>query len=260
MMRISQYLESSSPMFISHTRDSEDISLVRAFADVETGFYIDVGANDPVENSVTKALYDRGWSEINIEPAPKSFQALCEVRPRDINPSCVVGQANGMVPLFEIGDGRVWGSLTAGPAAHCASNGYRLTKNYASVLPLSEIRGRFVGDRVIRLLRIDANGFEADVHRGMDLSGWRPWIILITAVDRPSAEENRQLANDIVQCNYRALFFDGLNRFMLAEEHIELAERIGTPPSHDGSIRSSMAPVRPMSRDWKGRWPSSMTR
>ena len=42
--------------------------LARVFAGRRTGFYVDVGAADPVNLSVTKWFYDLGWSGLNIEP------------------------------------------------------------------------------------------------------------------------------------------------------------------------------------------------
>jgi hypothetical protein len=40
--------------------------LWRALQQVESGFYIDVGANDPVVDSVTQAFYQRGWERIVV--------------------------------------------------------------------------------------------------------------------------------------------------------------------------------------------------
>ena len=42
--------------FISYAQNFEDVMLARALGDVETGFYIDVGAQDPDEGSVYKAF------------------------------------------------------------------------------------------------------------------------------------------------------------------------------------------------------------
>ena len=44
--------------------------------DIQNGFYIDVGANDPNLYSVTKAFYQRGWYGINIEPLPEKYRLL----------------------------------------------------------------------------------------------------------------------------------------------------------------------------------------
>lgn len=54
--------------FISYAQNFEDVRLWRALKQFEHGFYIDVGANDPSHDSVTKAFYDHGWHGINVEP------------------------------------------------------------------------------------------------------------------------------------------------------------------------------------------------
>jgi hypothetical protein len=47
----------------SHAQANEDLLLFNALREVspEAGFYIDVGANDPEKDSVTKFFYDQGW-------------------------------------------------------------------------------------------------------------------------------------------------------------------------------------------------------
>ena len=45
-------------MFISYAQNFEDVILWRALNHVENGFYVDVGAMDPTEHSVTKAFYN----------------------------------------------------------------------------------------------------------------------------------------------------------------------------------------------------------
>ena len=57
---------------VSYAQNYEDVMLWRALKHVDHGFYIDVGAYSPVEYSVTKAFYERGWRGINIEPHPVS--------------------------------------------------------------------------------------------------------------------------------------------------------------------------------------------
>jgi hypothetical protein len=63
---------STYPMsgIISYAQNREDILLWRALRDLSGGFYIDVGAEDPTQNSVTRAFYERGWHGINVEPVP----------------------------------------------------------------------------------------------------------------------------------------------------------------------------------------------
>lgn len=78
----------------------EDIILLWAFDDVEKGFYIDIGANDPDEMSVTKAFYLKGWNGINIEPQLDKYNSLLEKRQKDINLQIGVGKITGNATLY----------------------------------------------------------------------------------------------------------------------------------------------------------------
>jgi hypothetical protein len=62
--------------FVTYAQNFEDLMIWRAVHDVAAGFYIDVGAADPDEDSVTRAFYDRGWRGVNVEPSPDHFAAL----------------------------------------------------------------------------------------------------------------------------------------------------------------------------------------
>ncbi len=86
--------------FISYSEYFEDLILYSIFYDVKNGFYIDIGANDPDDCSVTKAFYNLGWSGINIEPLPDKFKKLKEERKRDINLNIAVGDKKGNSRLY----------------------------------------------------------------------------------------------------------------------------------------------------------------
>ena len=70
---------------ISYAQNFEDVMLARAFAGKTEGFYVDVGAMDPVDGSVTKYFYELGWSGINIEPDEEYYKRLVADRKRDCN-------------------------------------------------------------------------------------------------------------------------------------------------------------------------------
>src|SRR5579864_4114427 len=84
-------LDPCIPRMITYAQNFEDVMLARAFRDKPVGFYIDVGAMDPVEGSVTKHFYDRGWAGINIEPDIRFYRKLQEQRPRDTNLPVALG-------------------------------------------------------------------------------------------------------------------------------------------------------------------------
>src|SRR5947208_10141555 len=85
------------PPMLSYAQNAEDVVLERVFADLEEGFYVDVGASAPVDDSVTFHFYDRGWRGVNVEPDPQDYEQLAALRPRDANLRAAVG--SGVEPL-----------------------------------------------------------------------------------------------------------------------------------------------------------------
>ena len=87
---------------ISYSQNHEDILLWRALKHIENGFYIDVGASDPQEDSVTYLFYKQGWNGINIEPSLQSYERLCKERDRDIYLCCAAGSYEGQITFYEV--------------------------------------------------------------------------------------------------------------------------------------------------------------
>jgi len=52
----------------SYAQNFEDVMLWRALKHVEKGFYVDIGAQDPLVDSVSLAFYEHGWRGVNVEP------------------------------------------------------------------------------------------------------------------------------------------------------------------------------------------------
>lgn len=67
----------------SYAQNFEDVILWRALRHVERGFYIDVGAQDPVVDSVSLAFYEKGWRGVHVEPIKKFAKKLRAARPEE---------------------------------------------------------------------------------------------------------------------------------------------------------------------------------
>jgi FkbM family methyltransferase len=88
--------------FISYAQNCEDVMLWRALQHVPNGRYMDVGANHPSDDSVTKAFYERGWRGVNVEPI-RSLHGLLQLeRPHDINLCCGISSRCGKAMFHEV--------------------------------------------------------------------------------------------------------------------------------------------------------------
>jgi FkbM family methyltransferase len=217
--------------FISYAQNNEDVLLWRALGQVQDGFYIDVGASDPVEHSVTQAFYDAGWHGINIEPLPAHIEAFLEQRPRDINLALAAGSSEGSLTLYDVPAVRGWASPEAAIAELHRAEGHTVAELTVPVRTLASICAEHVRGE-IHFLKIDVEGFEGEVLRGMDFERWRPWVLVIEATLPNSRETNHETWEHLVTSQrYRYAWFDGLNRYYVAEEHQALMRHFGTQPN-----------------------------
>ncbi|EKU83205.1 FkbM family methyltransferase [Massilia timonae] len=217
--------------FVSYAQNGEDVLLWRALGHVRHGFYIDVGANDPVEHSVTKAFYERGWRGVSIEPLPSFHQAFEEQRPHDVNLAIAAGAADGELTLYDVPAVRGWASPEQSVAEMHRAEGHEVAELTVPVRTLASICEEHVRGE-IHFLKVDVEGFEGEVLRGMDFARWRPWVLVIEATLPNSRETNHESWEHLVTGQrYRFAWFDGLNRYYVAEEHAELLAHFGVQPN-----------------------------
>jgi hypothetical protein len=84
----------------------------------------------------------------------------------------------------------------------------------------------------IHFLKIDVEGFEGEVLQGMDFGRWRPWVLVIEATLPGRRETSHETWEHLVTGQrYRFAWFDGLNRYYVAEEHPELLDALKVQPN-----------------------------
>ena len=222
---------------ISYAQNYEDIMLWRALKHIDRGVYIDVGANDPVHDSTTKLFYDRGWHGINLEPIEKWYDQLVLERPRDINLKLAAGDFHGEMQFFEVVD---TGLSTANReyAQQCSrESSYEVKECSVSVQTLTEVvKEQNLSE--VHFLKIDVEGGEESVLKGIDFSTIRPWIVLVEAT-KPMTDilDYSSWETLLTSNHYKFVYFDGINRFYIAEEHLKLADAFSLPPNFwDGFI------------------------
>lgn len=216
------------PPFVTYSQNGEDVLLWRALQSVQHGFYIDVGAQDPVEYSVTKAFYERGWRGINIEPVPHWHDRLVADRPHDINLRLAVSSQPGTLKLFEVEDTGLSTSDSEFADRH-EKGGYKLREREVECATLD----RICADNNVEtahFLKIDCEGGEKSALESIALTDVRPWIILVEATEPNSTKPTWQDWEYLLTGRgYQFVFFDGLNRYYLADEHVDLAPAFDAP-------------------------------
>ena len=239
--------------FVSYAKNNEDVMLWRVLKHVENGFYIDVGANDAVMGSVTKAFYDRGWRGINIEPLPVHCDGLRERRPGDVTLCCAAGDAIGEIEIYD-GDVHGWATGEKTVAERHAREGHRGLWRRVPVRTLADICHEHVAGP-IHFLKIDVDGMAPQVIKGADFKRYRPWIVLVEAALGQEADEVQALWEEpLLSQGYRFAYSDGSNRFYVAEEHRDFLDSVRYPPNvADGFIPAAQAVSEQRARYWETR-------
>ncbi len=202
----------------------EDVILFNVFENGQDIFYIDIGSNDPILNSVTKLLYDtlnaRG---INIEPQRYLYEITQRERPEDINLCFGVGSEEGEMELY------IQGEEDEGISTLVSDNikeDYYKNKTAVKVTTLEKICREHVGGRHISFLKIDVEGFEKQVLLGADFKKYRPEVVVMESTlpmtDIPCHEEWEYI---LTENGYHHVFSYGVNRYYVADECGTLDEK-----------------------------------
>lgn len=222
--------------FVSYAQNFEDVMLWRALRDVEVGTYLDIGAQDPVHDSVSRAFYDLGWRGVHVEPTPRYAAALRSDRPDERVIEALVGSQRGIATLFEIAETGLSTGIDAIAERHRA-NGLEPRTIQAPVVSLAYLFDLFEG-RDIHWMKIDVEGMESDVLRSWGDHSARPWVVAIESCEPMSqVPSHDQWLDEMVARDYREVYYDGLNRFFVADARAELAEAFTAPPNvFDGFV------------------------
>ena len=208
---------------VTYAQNREDLYIASFFPDVEDGFYVDVGAQHPVRDSVTKYFSLRGWTGINIEPQRKYYELLVADRAKDVNLNIGISDAAGSLRLREFAsDGLSTFSETMKAEyeqdEHVRSAGH--IDYDVTVETLANVFAGYVPEgQAIHFLKVDVEGLEYQVFRGNDWERFRPVLLCVEA--NHIVQDWHHL---LVDANYEKVLFDGLNEYFLAKEHIARVE------------------------------------
>ena len=172
---------------ITHSIEAEDLLIERLFyALIEAdpghkGFFMDIGAFDPVRASNTFLLYQKGWSGVNVDPNPEAISRFREQRSRDTAVHAAIGRDGEVGTYLMFDEPLLNGFLPPNIEALHVGNGHRIVERVpVTFRSVGSLLAEFVpaGTR-IDLLNIDVETMEYSILSNWDFSIWRPRIIAI---------------------------------------------------------------------------------
>jgi FkbM family methyltransferase len=225
------------PSFISYSANNEDVILNRMFGSRKSGFYIDVGAGHPLYKNDTRALYDRGWRGINIEPNMTLYRELVAQRPCDRNINTVVSDTPGLLVYHEVVG---TGLSTCDPeeAERAAAKGFEVVHHEVEAMTLQQILDAAESPE-IDLLKVDVAGFELKVLFSNDWGRFRPKVVLVEAT-YPETPCRRPdvIAPFLAEQGYQRAYFDGLNDYYIEGTFHPAPEVFDRPPNVFDNFRT----------------------
>lgn len=208
---------------VSFAQNREDVVLWRALSGIGPGRYVEVGANHPTLDSVTRLFYDNGWAGITVEPEPGFAELQRTARPRDTLVEAAAGSHAGEITLHVV-PGTGLSTVVDEVSERHSRAGLDHSDIVVPVRTLDDILAAsgWTPEEDIHFLLIDVEGAEADVLAGLDLRRWRPWVLLVEATAPNSTEATHEAWEPgVLAAGYEFCLFDGLSRFYVAQEQAE---------------------------------------
>ncbi len=193
--------------FGSYSQHNEDLLIDLIFESKRDGFYVDVGANDPVFNSNTRRFYLRGWRGVNVEPGPLPFQRLVRERPKDINLNVAIGPKRGVMTFYHVADDSTLSSFDKVVADRMAAAVRSTVRpELVEVLTLSDIFEEQAQGRKVDFLSVDAEGYDLEVLKSNDWKRHRPAVVLVEMHN-----DHKRIADFLSSLNYVLVFNNTVN-------------------------------------------------
>lgn len=180
---------------LSYSQSGEDLIIARILRDlgVKKPFYIDIGANDPVNLSNTYLLYRSGARGILVEPNPTLVKKLSCVRWADRTLGIGIGPKPGTLTYYMFSES-AYNTFLESEARANETQGYKVTakievpvKTFADIVSEEKVTH-------IDLLSVDVEGMDREIIASIDLEKLRPKVICVeikglsTATDQSVVE------------------------------------------------------------------------
>lgn len=214
---------------ISYAQNGEDIVLLRVLKDRPTGRWIDVGANHPENDSVTKNFSDMGWTGINIEPVQPLYDLLAAHRPNDVNIHAAASDRPGTTVFHQNDSNFDLSTFDAELVAIYKERGDAIVDIEVPVVRLDEVcEAHLEPGEHVDFLKVDTEGHELAVLTGHDFERFPVRIVLAEATDARLGA----IVMLLEARGFKFVTFDGLNSWFVAGHHdAEIARALGRPPS-----------------------------
>lgn len=200
-----------------HSQIGEHKVILNLLGNSPTGFYIDVGCNQPFHDSVSSYFYDMGWSGICIDANERITSEFKRQRPRDTVVNCGVGDQEGQFVYHDFGGGGGLNTFDVNVAEEVLGMGYVADKKTLQIKTLTSILDEHEIPQ-INFLKIDVEGLDFSVLKGLDLNKYTPNLILYEYGSLKKLNINEDCHQYLVENGYKLVYDDTLNYYYIRKD------------------------------------------
>jgi len=168
-----------------YSQFNEDKILSEIFHGRTSGFCVEVGANNGIQDSTSLFFENLGWKCLLVEPNPELCSELRKNRKRSVLYECAVTNEDETTLTLFVAEGadRANGVSTVSTQEDCHERIKRLGFVTRPVVVRGMTLNKILTDADIReridFISIDVEGHELEALQGFSLEKWRPRILLI---------------------------------------------------------------------------------
>ena len=191
---------------------AEDIFINRVFKNLDSGFYIDIGAYHPFKGSLTNLLFQKGWKGMNIDLSKDSIELFKIARPNDLNINCAITDFNGETYYYQNSEINQQNSLLK------SNDNQKKVK--VDAFTLNELLNINKIDEC-NYLNIDTEGNEFTILQTINFDLIQPLLISIedNSFDLES-ENKKKIINLMEKKNYQMINVIGVTMFFTNKNNI----------------------------------------
>ena len=213
------------------SQHGEDCALWEILDRQTKGFYIEVGAFDGKNFSVSYAFDAMGWDGLLIEAIPERA-AQCKANRPDarVVHAAMGATAGGTVKFHVTAD--AWGGMLSFTDPHsdhgrqAATSGTKITAVDVPRTSMNEQLKDHTGP--VDFAVIDVEGGEIELLKGFDLKRFKPRVLML---EDNEIKDNTPLMTYMRDQDYQLVGFIGFNRIYIHKSETGILERIGAKPA-----------------------------
>lgn len=148
----------------------------------QSGRFLDIGAFDGLTFSSTRALAEKGWTGVYVEPDPHIIPLLrhnSSITKAEIM-ECAVGTTAGILPFYAT-NGDMVGTLSRDHVKKWQNN-VEFHEIFVPVITLPELAQKVGTD--FDFINLDVEGLNWDIFRQFDWSVWKASVVCVEYDDK----------------------------------------------------------------------------